>query len=288
MMFTGKERDGESGLDYFGARYFSGAQGRFTSADSTAYSKMSNPQSWNLYAYAFNSPLKFTDPTGNEVRLANCSSEEECSRTLAAIRNAVANRYAASRVGMQKIERSGLGRLWAAITGAPQHRVTISGDPASFRSLGQNAVRLADMVTGSKVVHAAIATLAPIPGAIGGGQMQFAGGLAGTPSQGADPPFAYVKPDPWREDPDTAGIIGGKYGTIPGANPGAAMAHELLGHLWGEMFGGQRAGVFGNLRESVQAENAVRATDPTRGLKTQHHGRPVYTAQEIEKMMKRQ
>ena len=32
--FTGKERDNESGLDYFGARYFSGAGGRFTSADA--------------------------------------------------------------------------------------------------------------------------------------------------------------------------------------------------------------------------------------------------------------
>jgi RHS repeat-associated protein len=31
--FTGKERDGESGLDFFGARYFSGAQGRWTSPD---------------------------------------------------------------------------------------------------------------------------------------------------------------------------------------------------------------------------------------------------------------
>jgi len=29
-MFTSKERDAESGLDYFGARYFSSAQGRFT------------------------------------------------------------------------------------------------------------------------------------------------------------------------------------------------------------------------------------------------------------------
>jgi RHS repeat-associated protein len=30
---TGKERDAETGLDYFGARYFSGAQGRFSSPD---------------------------------------------------------------------------------------------------------------------------------------------------------------------------------------------------------------------------------------------------------------
>jgi hypothetical protein len=33
MKFTGKERDAESGLDYFGARYMSSAQGRFTTPD---------------------------------------------------------------------------------------------------------------------------------------------------------------------------------------------------------------------------------------------------------------
>jgi RHS repeat-associated protein len=33
QLFTGKERDGETGLDYFGARYYASAQGRFTSAD---------------------------------------------------------------------------------------------------------------------------------------------------------------------------------------------------------------------------------------------------------------
>ena len=35
-LFTGKERDAESGLDFFGARYVSGAQGRFTSPDPSA------------------------------------------------------------------------------------------------------------------------------------------------------------------------------------------------------------------------------------------------------------
>jgi RHS repeat-associated protein len=37
--FTGKERDEETGLDHFGARYFSGAQGRFTSADPIFFQK---------------------------------------------------------------------------------------------------------------------------------------------------------------------------------------------------------------------------------------------------------
>jgi RHS repeat-associated protein len=53
------------GLDYFGARYFSGAQGRFTSVDPTlASAKSSNPQSWNRYTYALNNPLRYVDPDG--------------------------------------------------------------------------------------------------------------------------------------------------------------------------------------------------------------------------------
>ncbi|MGH9557662.1 MAG: RHS repeat-associated core domain-containing protein, partial [Bryobacteraceae bacterium] len=64
--FTGKPRDSESGLDYFGARYFSAGQGRFTGADEPLADQHSgDPQSWNLYAYVRNNPLKFTDSTGS-------------------------------------------------------------------------------------------------------------------------------------------------------------------------------------------------------------------------------
>ena len=63
--FTGKERDAESQLDYFGARYFSGAGGRFTSADAPfADQGAADPQSWNLYSYTRNNPLKYVDPDG--------------------------------------------------------------------------------------------------------------------------------------------------------------------------------------------------------------------------------
>ena len=56
--FTGKERDAETGLDYFGARYMSAAQGRFTSGDPFLGSgRPEDPQSWNRYAYARNNPL---------------------------------------------------------------------------------------------------------------------------------------------------------------------------------------------------------------------------------------
>ena len=63
--FTGKERDAETGLDYFGARYYSGAVGRFTSPDPFLGSgRPEDPQSWNRYAYARNNPLVYIDPTG--------------------------------------------------------------------------------------------------------------------------------------------------------------------------------------------------------------------------------
>lgn len=68
---TGKERDGETGLDYFGARYFSAAQGRWTSPDWSAtpqpvpYADLSDPQTLNLYGYVHNNPLSRADADGH-------------------------------------------------------------------------------------------------------------------------------------------------------------------------------------------------------------------------------
>jgi RHS repeat-associated protein len=65
--FTGKERDTESGLDMFGARYNASSMGRFMSPDPEqidGFDHLSDPQSWNGYAYVHNNPLKATDPDG--------------------------------------------------------------------------------------------------------------------------------------------------------------------------------------------------------------------------------
>jgi RHS repeat-associated protein len=62
---TLKERDIETGLDYLEARYYSSTQGRFTSPDEPfADQEEDEPQSWNLYSYVRNNPIRFIDPTG--------------------------------------------------------------------------------------------------------------------------------------------------------------------------------------------------------------------------------
>jgi RHS repeat-associated protein len=69
-LFTGKERDAESGLDYFGARYYRADLGRFTSIDpaSDIERSLPDPERWHRYSYVRNNPLRFVDPDGREVR----------------------------------------------------------------------------------------------------------------------------------------------------------------------------------------------------------------------------
>lgn len=72
LKFTGKERDAETGLDYFDARYMSVAQGRFMSADPLD-GWADDPQSWNRYAYARNNPLLYSDPSGMQYTICDMS-----------------------------------------------------------------------------------------------------------------------------------------------------------------------------------------------------------------------
>jgi RHS repeat-associated protein len=69
--FTGKVRDSETGFDFFGARYYSGAQGRWMIPDwsgqpsKVPYANFADPQTLNIYAYVRNNPLNRTDPDGH-------------------------------------------------------------------------------------------------------------------------------------------------------------------------------------------------------------------------------
>ena len=66
MHFTGKQRDSESGLDYFEARYNESTIGRFMTPDPSGKdaARPDDPQTWNMYAYVGNNPTTNVDPDG--------------------------------------------------------------------------------------------------------------------------------------------------------------------------------------------------------------------------------
>jgi RHS repeat-associated protein len=70
--FTGQERDTESYLDNFGARYYASTMGRFMSPDpGNVGATPDAPQSWNAYSYVLNKPLIATDRSGLDCIYAN-------------------------------------------------------------------------------------------------------------------------------------------------------------------------------------------------------------------------
>jgi RHS repeat-associated protein len=134
--FTQKERDSESGLDYFLARYYSSAQGRFTSVDplnivlevqyegdpKTARARiigyLTDPRKWNRYAYAVNNPLVFIDPSGEEIVITGGTDEQQ-----EAVRNAITGLRDQSPLADQAFSRfDGTG------PDAPNLNITIMAD----------------------------------------------------------------------------------------------------------------------------------------------------------------
>jgi RHS repeat-associated protein len=107
LRFAGKERDVETGLDYFGARYYASRTGRFTTVDPALdiEAALVDPQRWNRYAYALNNPLKFTDPDGSNPALL---------QWLAQVAQRAASSPAVQRA-QQAIATQG-SRAWVALT----------------------------------------------------------------------------------------------------------------------------------------------------------------------------
>jgi len=86
--FIGKERDAESSLDNFGARYYASSMGRFMTpdfggpmptSDPVPWADLNDPQTLNLYASVRNNPTSYSDEDGHTYHVCdehhqNCSN----------------------------------------------------------------------------------------------------------------------------------------------------------------------------------------------------------------------
>ncbi len=79
--FTGKEKDDETGLYYYGARYYDSNIGRFVGIDPWE-GDLTDPQSFNKYSYVTNNPLKYVDPSGESPIKPQLASYKIISRRI--------------------------------------------------------------------------------------------------------------------------------------------------------------------------------------------------------------
>ena len=143
--FTGKERDAESGLDEFGARYYASSLGRFMIPDWAAaptavpYAHFGNPQSLNLYGYVQNNPTTLGDPDGH------------CAILCTALIGAAVGAVIETAVELHKGEplsgkRIGAAALGGAIAGATLGVGTAAG---TALGLGANAAAAVEVTAGA-------------------------------------------------------------------------------------------------------------------------------------------
>jgi RHS repeat-associated protein len=145
--FTGHERDGETELDFAQARYYAAAQGRFTSPDPLfmAAERLPDPQQLNIYTYARNNPLKYTDPSGLDITIDGSRKDEylkylreKLSFKIESINNKVTvvdakgnalGKDALAALG--KTLKGGEAELFKAITDTQHHAVIDTGGAQS-------------------------------------------------------------------------------------------------------------------------------------------------------------
>jgi RHS repeat-associated protein len=125
QQFTAKERDTETTLDFFEARYYASSQGRFSSVDPiiTTNDRLEDPQRLNLYAYSRNNPLLFTDPTGEAIIIEGGTADQQD-----AVRAAIATLRA------QSPSADAAFKQYDSQTGGPDLNITIMAD-ADFANL---------------------------------------------------------------------------------------------------------------------------------------------------------
>jgi RHS repeat-associated protein len=185
LKFDGKERDDETGLSYYGARYYDPTFGRFTTADTQVPDGARNPQALNRHAYVFNNPLSYTDPNGHFPWLAvgvgiaiygaweagrQIASSEPVSgsRLMGAFLNgAVTGGLVGMTAGLSELPAlADLAWTAYATTAGGMARRAVTGDPQTLGAVSTDAVSgLFGGLLGRGLNYVA-STISPVPPAI--------------------------------------------------------------------------------------------------------------------------
>jgi RHS repeat-associated protein len=206
--FTQKERDSESGLDYFLARYYSSAQGRFTSPDPIMMKKarLIDPQRLNLYVYARCNPLKYVDPNGADIMLAKDLNQKGHEKDRKYVVDNLARLYMTEK-GRAYLERADKSQFNIEIGKGKLERHMIGGEKPGTTTIGGS-----EHVTGGLTT----AKTATDPGT--GTTTLMASGPAIVKEQNFPPITVTI-------DKDNAADMG--------KDPASVFAHEIGGHVAG-------------------------------------------------------
>src|ERR1700728_1015883 len=171
--FTGKERDQESGNDYFGARYYSSTMGRFLSPDwsknpeGVPYADFTNPPSLNLYQYEGNNPLARADKDGHCWPLCTILAGAAVGALTGGAIEAGTEYFSSGHVDWNKVGNAALGgAVTGAIVGAagPEAGLAAKAAIGAVGSVAGGAVERG--VNGEKVVDPKAIAADAVAGAV--------------------------------------------------------------------------------------------------------------------------
>jgi RHS repeat-associated protein len=271
-LFTGKERDTESGNDYFGARYYSSVMGRFMSPDWSAkyepvpYAKLDNPQTLNLYAYVMNNPLTRFDPDGHACdSLWHCAQgflnavEVKVSASLGtqgSVQWGVAKaEYHATVVGVEGTSGLGGGNKDATVSTGVGASASASGGPLKA-SVSANA-------------GAQISTTDGASASVGASGKVALGPTSASASASMDQNGAHTSVGPGAgTGKDTDWKIGG--GFTAGVGAGGAVNFTQLGRAFGDM-GDSISNLGGYLKDKLMPSGAPSSSGGAPGISDPQH-----------------
>ena len=107
FLFTGKEKDKNTELYYYGARYYDSFSKHFIQPDS-AIADVYNPQDLNRYSYTRNNPYKYTDPTGETPTIVTAAIGAGIGATIGAVISIASQTYSTGQVSWSDVRKSAL------------------------------------------------------------------------------------------------------------------------------------------------------------------------------------